>query len=397
MDIEQRIAILQQHPALQPILHHVDQALPALINQAITIQQIPAPTFEEHDRARYVLDKLQELGLQEAHTDIVHNAAGKCPGTDPNASAVLISAHTDTVFPRETSLLMHYEGRDRIYGPGLGDNSLGVAGLLTLAEIFHHFQITPRRPVWFLANSREEGLGDLGGIRAFHTARRNELNCGIVLEGLALGRIFHEGIAVKRLHIQVFAGGGHSWQHFGRPSAIHQLLALGTRIVALDVPQEPRTTYNIGLISGGQSVNSLASQAGLYLDMRSEETATLAALEAEVRAIVDDIARTNGITTSIEVVGDRPAGSVSPDHELVRGAVAALSAVGIEARHETGSTDANWLLAQGLPTVTLGLTTGSNAHRLDEFIDCPPISLGMRQLVLLALAAAEWEPRLSIG
>lgn len=392
MDLEKRVEFLRKHPAMQPIWSYLDQKLLDILSSAVIIQQIPAPTFNELVRANHVLSRLGASGLQDTQIDSLYNAFGCLTGQDPTRPAVLLSAHTDTVFPEDTDLAVEHDGTEIIRGPGLGDNSLGVAAVIAMADIMHHFKIQPPRSIWFLANSREEGLGDLDGIREFYRTHGDQLGRAIVLEGLALGRIFHEGIAVKRLHIQCFAGGGHSWQHFGNPSAIHHLLTLGSRIVQLEVPSSPRTTYNVGLINGGQSVNSLASEAGFFLDMRSEDPAQLAALEARVRAIVHETDTIHGVRTSIKVVGNRPAGQLPVTHELVRGAKAALAAVGITGHYETGSTDANLLLAEGLPTVTLGLTTGGNAHRLDEYINTPPLVYGLRQVILLTLAAADWTP-----
>ncbi len=392
IDLEQRVAYLRDHRAIHTIWTYLDEVLVDILASAVLIQQIPAPTFHELVRANHVLSRFGSCGLVETSIDGLYNAFGRLPGKDAAAPALLVSAHTDTVFPEGTNLAIQQQDDGRIYGPGLGDNSVGVAAVIALADVLRQFEIRPRRDIWFLANSREEGLGDLGGIRAFYESHGDRLGLAIVLEGLSLGRIFHQGIAVRRLNITCYADGGHSWQHFGRPSAIHHLLTLGAQVVQLEVPAAPRTTFNVGLIKGGQSVNSLASEACFYLDMRSESPETLADLEGRVRAIVDEHAQSEGIRTSIEVVGDRPAGRLDPRHELVRGAAAAINAVGIEGRYETGSTDANLLLAKGLPAVTLGLTAGGNAHRLDEYIDSGPLLQGMRQLILLALAAAEWEP-----
>lgn len=392
MDLEKRVAFLRDHPAIKQIWKYLDQNLPDILASAVGIQQVPAPTFNELTRANHVLRSLEDCQLQDTQIDARYNVYGQLPGQDPTRPALLLSAHTDTVFPQETDLSVTHEGNEVIRGPGLGDNSLGVAAVIAVANLMRQLKIRPPRPIWFLANSCEEGLGDLNGIRGFYDTHGDQLGRAIVLEGLALGRIFHEGIAVKRLHVRCFADGGHSWQHFGKPTAIHHLLLLGAKIVQLDVPRDPRTTYNVGLISGGRSVNTLASEADFFLDMRSEDPGELANLESRVRALISETNKVDGISTSIEVVGDRPAGKLPKEHELVRGAAAALAAVGIDGHYETGSTDANLLLAKGLPTVTLGLTTGGNAHRLDEYINTTPFILGLRQVVLLTLAAADWTP-----
>ena len=319
--------------------------------------------------------------------DEVYNVYGRWPGTDPARPALLVSAHTDTVFPLETDLTVRHDGV-KIYGPGLGDNSLGVAALLALLTVFQTHGLRPAADLWLVANSREEGLGDLGGIRAVWQKLGSRLGAAIVVEGMALGRIYHAGIAVRRLRIACQSPGGHSWLHFGKPSAIHGLIELGAQIIALKPPEQPRTTYNIGLIEGGQSVNSLAASAALYLDLRSETPEGLAALEKQVLSSMDALRRP-GLDFTCEVVGDRPAGQISTTHPLVELATAALEIIGYKPTYETGSTDANVLLANGLPTITVGVSYGGNAHRLDEYIETGPISDGIWQLILLTLAAAD--------
>lgn len=359
----------------------------AVLDDAIAIQQIPAPTFQEAERAAYVASRFQAAGLQDVTCDAEHNVYGRWPGANPSAPALLVCAHTDTVFPAGTDLTIRHE-EGCVYGPGLGDNSAGVAGLLGVLGLWRAVNFRPPVDIWFVANSREEGLGNLGGIRAVWERIGDRLGAAIVLEGMALGRVYHAGIAVRRLRVTCTAPGGHSWTHFGQPSAIHELVTASSRIIALVPPKQPRTTFNIGLISGGQSVNSLASSAELYLDLRSEEAATLAALESQVRELLRSDAHP-AVAFDIEVVGDRPSGCIPVEHPLVRLAAASLAAAGQKTHFQSGSTDANALLAKGLPTVTVGLTTGSNAHRLDEYIEVEPLADGMWHVALLATAAAQ--------
>jgi tripeptide aminopeptidase len=358
-----------------------------VLQDAIAIQQIPAPTFDEKRRAEFIRSRFAGAHLQQVEIDQVFNVYGRWPGVDPDRRALLVSAHTDTVFPLDTDLTVRREG-DKVYGPGLGDNSLGVAGLLAVLETVQNYDMRPAADIWFVADSREEGLGDLGGIRAVWQKLSACLGAAVVVEGMALGRIYHAGIPVRRLRIVCQAPGGHSWLHFGRPSAIHGLIELGAQVVALKPPEQPRTTYNIGLISGGHSVNSLATSAEMYLDMRSETPDGLAALEARVLRAMDSLRRP-GLEFTSELVGDRPAGQISTDHPLVQLAAAALEAAGHKPIYETGSTDANILLANGLPTVTVGVSYGGNAHRLDEYIETGPLGDGIWQLLLLILTAAD--------
>jgi tripeptide aminopeptidase len=230
-------------------------------------------------------------------------------------------------------------------------------------------------------------LGDLGGMKAVFNQLRSKIQYVINLEGMAYGHVYHAGIAVRRLHITAKGEGGHSWLNFGNTSAIHGIMELGAQITRLRPQESPRTTFNIGIIEGGQSINTIAADAGMWLDMRSEESTALAHFEREVRKIIDAAAKPN-LSFKIEVVGDRPAGSISPSHDLVQAAMAALEQTGVKGTLENGSTDANVPLAAGCPAVTIGITRGGNAHRADEYIEVSPVASGMRQLLLLTLAAS---------
>ena len=356
-----------------------------VLQEAIAIQQIPAPTFHEGARADYVLKRLSGRGFAAVARDEIHNVFARLPGAEPARPALLIAAHTDTVFDHDTDLtVQHQEGR--VCGPGLGDNSLGVAALLALADAFAASDHPPLCDMWFIANVREEGLGDLGGMRAVMARLGDRLGAAIILEGMGLGRVCRGGIAVRRYKITCTGEGGHSWTHFGRRSAIHELMRLGARLTDLHMPDTQRATFNIGLVEGGTSINTIASEASLYLDLRAERAEELAALEAQVHALVDET-RASGAPCTITRVGDRPPGQLACDHWLVQSASAALEAVGITPTWNLASTDANAVLSAGVPAVTLGITHGENAHRTDECVMVAPIALGVRQAMLVALMA----------
>lgn len=356
------------------------------VEQAIAIQQIPAPTFAEAARAEHVAGMFRTLNLEQVDIDKVCNVYGLLPGNNRNAPAIMIAAHTDTVFPQTTDLAIRREG-DLVYGPGLGDNSMGIAGVLALVKLLKDQNITPECDLWIVSPSREEGLGNLDGMRAAFTHLETRIGSVINVEGLAFGHVYHAGIAVRRLKISAHAPGGHSWLHFGRPSAIHALMELGSRISALQPPQTPRTTFNIGMIEGGQSINSIATYAALWLDLRSEDSNALAAFEKRVQAEITAATKSE-ISFSVETVGDRPSGMIAQNHPLVERALKALAKVGVRGTLENGSTDGNIPLSKGCPTVTVGITRGGNAHRLDEYVEVTPVSAGLRQLILLTLTTA---------
>lgn len=371
---------------LQPDWGDLNTWAARVVELGLHIQAIPAPTFAEAERAAFVASAFAQAGLREIDSDALHNVYGVLPGKGPGA--LMISAHTDTVFGADVTLTPKHLPNGMIAGPGLGDNSIAVAALIAVAEFLQARAITPPCDLVFVATTREEGMGDLGGMKAAFAKFQGRVQGVINVEGLALGHVYNAGIAVRRLRISAAASGGHSWLHFGQASAIHHLVTLGAHIAAIRPTPQPRTTYNIGLIEGGQSVNSIAASASMLLDMRSETAASLASLEREVRRLASMV-QTHGCTFNIEVVGDRPAGAIPPENPLVRAALNTLASLGISGALEAGSTDGNVPLALGCPTITIGITRGGNAHRTDEFIETAPIGLGLRQLIHLTLVGCD--------
>ncbi len=374
-------------PAVRRALAELADYRPVL-ETAIAVQQVPAPTFDEAERSALVFDRLRALGLADVETDELGNVYGRRAGRG-SRPALLIAAHLDTVFPRDTDLRLRYDG-DRVYGPGLGDNSTGVAGLIHLAQVMQRHDLPNQGDIWFVANVGEEGLGDLRGIRAAVSRLRQRIGCVIALEGCDFGTLHHQAIGVRRYRIEAAAPGGHSWGNFGTPSAIHALVRLAARIAELPVPRAPRTTYNIGVIEGGTSVNTIAERASLLLDMRSVNSNALAELISQVdRLVAAAAAETPEVLINVATVGNRPSGSIARDHPLVQAAVAAYHTVGANVSYQQSSTDANIPLSLGIPAVCIGLTDGGNAHRHDEFIQPANLGRGLQALLLLALAASE--------
>lgn len=365
--------------------------LSPLLDLAIAIQQVPAPTFHETERAEFVRARFVEEGLSDVEIDVAGNVYACLKSSVGPSSTVhgpmIVSAHLDTVFPLSVDLTVTREP-ERILGPGIGDNSLGVAGLFGLVWALRERGVFLPGDLWLVANACEEGLGDLRGMKLVVDRFGVRARAYLILEGMALGQVYNQGLGVRRYRITVRTPGGHSWIDYGQPSAIHELTAISTRITALEVPRLPRTSLNIGIIAGGSSVNTIAAEASLELDLRSEDAAVLDALARQVEQIVR-AADKPGVSADLEVIGQRPSGAIPAAHPLVTLAQDCLRSAGVEPRLNIGSTDANLPLSRGLPAVTIGLTTGGKAHTVHEFINLAPLERGMEQLVRLASRA--WE------
>jgi len=390
-----RIRHLANDFRVKQAISSLGEAVADLVDLIIAVQQIPAPTFEEAERATFIEKCFIDLGLHDVQHDALHNVFGCLPGTNRNlADPVIVSAHSDTVFPEETDLTTKRVGK-LLYGPGIGDNATGVAGNITLAKLLKLYNLTPRADIWLVANVGEEGLGNLRGMQA--VVKRFGRNARyIVIEGGSYGQLMYQAIGVRRFRLTVETPGGHSWGSFGQPSAVHELGIFINDVARIHVPRSPKTTFNIGVIEGGTAVNTIASSASLLLDLRSEQMATLDQLVSQVSAIVnsrqDKVIQSNqDVKFHFQEVGNRPAGKISRDDLLVRYAEEALTHVGWpQIAHIAGSTDANIPLSQKIPSVCIGLTTSGNSHRIDEYIDLAHLQAGMEQLLLLTLAAADY-------
>lgn len=354
-----------------------------LVQLIIRLCEIASPTFQEGPRARAVAEELRALGLQEVELDDVNNVTGILPSREPGPT-FLLDAHTDTVFPAGTDVRVRRED-DRLKAPGVGDDTANLASALFLLRLVRNCGLPLPGTLIFSGTAGEEGLGDLCGIKAVMKRLAGCVDYVLALDG-QLGRITDQGVGSHRFKITVKAQGGHSWADFGAPSAIHALGATIARISQLNVPEHPHTTFNVGRISGGTSVNTIAESAEMLLDMRSVSAEELTRLEARIMAFLPDVEREYGVHIERQLVGDRPAGSKADTAWMVDTIRQVHQVLGIKTQNNAASTNANVPLSQGIPAVVIGTYTGKGTHRLEEWIDERSVILGMKQLVLTVLA-----------
>lgn len=352
-----------------------------LIDNTLALQRIPAPTFHEEQRAEFVHNAFLLSGMAAVEMDAAGNVYGRLDGGP--ASPTIVTAHLDSVFSPAEVEPGERRG-NRLFGPGVGDNAVALAGLIELA-----FDLVPDDlpgAVWLVANVAEEGLGNLLGMQ--HVVERFGADAGayISVEGMALGHIYHRGLPVRRFRFEVRTEGGHAWIHAGRPSAIHYLLSLGKDLLAIPLEPAGRVSLNVGRIEGGTSVNSIAADASFEVDLRANELSDLEDLVGQVESVVahhDD----GSARIKMAAIGHRPSGDLADDHPLVLAAIKAAVDAGLKTPNlEAGSTDASLPLSVGLPAVCVGLTRGGGAHSSGEFIELDPLTAGYQALKDLILA-----------
>ncbi|KAF0110960.1 MAG: peptidase M20 family hydrolase [Chloroflexi bacterium] len=354
-----------------------DETVESVIRYAGTIQQIASPTFEEQHRAQFMLDEFQKNGLKEVHQDIIGNVFGKIPGG--KSAPLVISAHLDSVFSIDTPLTLQRFER-QLQGPGIGDNALGLASLLCLAKHLISNNLQLPGEIWFIANVREEGLGNLLGMRQVVERFKNSPVAYISLEGVGLGYIQNRALAVQRIRVEVKTKGGHSWVNYGNPSAIHEITKIASNLTSFKLPEFPRTIFNIGTIHGGESINSVAPYAAMEIDIRSEDHETLSTITEIVKNKCIQ-GRTEGVQIIITDIGSRESGTIPENHPLIQTAQKALRHQGITPVLVISSTDASLPISLGYSATSLGITTGKNIHSIHETIDLGPIPQGLTQIL----------------
>ena len=368
---------------------------PHTIETQIAICEVPAPPFAEGARARQVQRLFTVAGLQKVRIDEIGNVIGEVPGAVVGAP-VIVSAHLDTVFPAGTDVHVSRKGTV-LTGPGIGDDCRGLAVLVALAQVFVNRRLPTDSPVVLVATVGEEGLGDLRGVRhLFQGLGAGRVRSFVSLDGGGLG-IVARGVGSLRYRVTFSGPGGHSYGNFGIANPIHALGRAAAAIAALQVPVTPRTTFNIGRIGGGTSVNAIASEAWMEVDLRSSDAAVLDDLDRRFRACVDRaVAEENSrwagkspVAAAIQRTGARPTGATGDDAPLLRRAILITQALGTSSAPTEGSTDANVAMSLGIPALTLGAGgTASGAHSPSERFDVTGAGIGAERALLVALAAA---------
>ncbi len=340
-----------------------------VVHRTIEIAEVPAPTGAEGERAALVRSWWERDGLRDVHTDGVGNVWGQVRGGD--GPIVILCAHLDTVFGSQVPHTVQVKG-DTLVGPSVGDDSVGVASLSAAGMSLSVRGV----PVWLLATVGEEGLGNLCGVNAALDAPPARVAALVAVEGNYLGRVSTVGVGSVRRRVRLRGPGGHAWEAADMPSAVHSLAQLVASIAATS--RRRGTSVNVGRIGGGEGINMRAREAWFELDLRADDPEGLAAVAREVEDLLERVDPTFAVEQ--DVLGDRPAGRVDPQHPLVRAAKDALSELGTSPVSPATSTDANAAHARGIPAIAVGVTRGSGEHTAQEWIETGPIEDGVRAL-----------------
>jgi di/tripeptidase len=395
------VARVRAHPKFAQAMAALDTDHDRLVQEIITLTEIPAPPFAEDKRGAAYLEMLRAHGLSNVERDAEGNVMGIRRGSG-NGPLIAIAAHLDTVFPEGTDVTVKREGT-RLSAPGIGDDTRSLAVLLAMVRAMDAASIQTTADILFIGDVGEEGLGDLRGMKHLFQQGpyKGRIDMFISMDGAGGGNdITHGAVGSKRYRVTFKGPGGHSYGAFG---LVSPAFAMGTAIAKfsdISVPDSPKTTFNVGVVGGGTSVNSIPFESWMEIDMRSQAPEELKKLEAAFRRVMQEAAdeenrvrstRQGRIEADLEVIGDRPSGSTPIDSRLVQTAAAAIKSVGMEPSFSYSSTDSNIPISMGIPAITIDSGgRGGRAHALDEWIDVEKAASlrGIESAMVLLLALA---------
>jgi acetylornithine deacetylase/succinyl-diaminopimelate desuccinylase-like protein len=366
-----------------------------ITQQHIEICSIPAGPFSEQERAEHLRRKFVELGLAEVEIDEEGNCLGLLRGS-ADKPLMVVSAHLDTVFPPDTDFTVQRHS-DRLFAPGISDDGCGLAALIAIAQCLVENELRTAGSILFVGTVGEEGEGDLRGVRYLFSRGRwaDCIDTFLSFDGPGIDRITNQALGSRRYRVSLKGAGGHSWGDFGLPNPIHALGSAISKLASYPLPNRPRTTFNVGKIQGGTSINAIPSQASIDVDLRSVDDAELQRLDAYFRrAVHESVERENGrrrpcdppLTMQLDLVGDRPIGETPANAFLVELAQESTRAVGGQAQLEQSSTDSNLPISLGIPAITIGAGGSSGcSHTLDEWYDPTNREKGLQRGLLTIL------------
>ena len=374
---DEEISALIARPEMQAAFSLIEELDAESQGQLIELTEIPAPPFMEAERARHYAEMMREAGADSVYIDSVGNVIGLRKGTG-GGRTVAMAGHMDTVFPEGTDVTVKFKG-DTMYAPGIGDDTRALILLLTLLRAMNETGLRTESDLLFIGTVGEEGLGDLRGVKYLFREEGPGIDSWIAVDGGSIGGIVHQGLGSHRYRVTFNGPGGHSWGAFGLGNPAH---AMGRVVKIFDenaaefVAEGPRTSYNVGRIGGGTSINSIPYSVWMEVDMRSESPERLNGIDAIFQSAIhqglheENVARLRGdsLTVDIDMIGDRPSGTTPLNTPLLQRASASARYFGEEPRLGISSTDSNIPISLGVPGITIGRGgAGGGGHSLDEW------------------------------
>ena len=399
---EAEVRVLMDHPAVQAAFSHIEENDPWTIAILRELTEIPAPPFMEEVRGQRFLELLQESGVDSAWVDEVGNVIGLRRGG--GSGVMIFSGHLDTVFPEGTDVTIRENG-DTLFAPGIADDTRGLVTVLAVLRAMNAADIQTENDIWFVGTVGEEGTGDLRGVKHLFREGAPDFNAFISIDGLGHTGVTNAGLGSHRYRVTFGGPGGHSWGAFGLGNPIH---ALGRAVAAFDAGAKrytdnaaQRTSYNVGTVGGGTSVNSIPFEAWMEIDMRSESPERLQEIDAVFQeAMRQGLGEANAVrargeelTLDVTMIGDRPSGEIPDDHPFVARALAATELLGGTPSLRRSSTDSNTPISLGIPSITIGGGgAGGNSHSLSEFFMNHDGPVGIQRALLILVAQAGMVP-----